>query len=161
MNKFAIPALLTSIVLIAGIFSFMPVDKASTVHTSLTSVISINVDIDDVEDGTTFEIDCTEPFFIPQLYIDSSGVPEADTIRVADLLIDGNALDVATGNFETLDEEFEDFYADMLDEGDFGSGLGAEDTFAFDFDDGQDDADDPITVIAIVITNGTCDATLE
>ena len=35
MNKFVIPAILVSITLVAGIFAFMPVEKASTVHTTI------------------------------------------------------------------------------------------------------------------------------
>ena len=37
MNKFTIPAILVVTVLVAGIFAFMPVEKASTVHTTLQS----------------------------------------------------------------------------------------------------------------------------
>jgi len=37
MNKFTIPAILVVTVLVAGIFAFMPVEKASTVHTTLGS----------------------------------------------------------------------------------------------------------------------------
>jgi len=35
MNKLVIPAILVSITLVAGIFAFMPVEKASTVHTTI------------------------------------------------------------------------------------------------------------------------------
>ena len=34
MNKIAIPAILTATVMVAGMFAFMPVEQASTVHTS-------------------------------------------------------------------------------------------------------------------------------
>ncbi|MBI3253828.1 MAG: hypothetical protein HYZ56_03860 [Nitrosopumilales archaeon] len=37
MNKFLIPAALVATVIIAGIFAFMPVEKASTVHGTLAS----------------------------------------------------------------------------------------------------------------------------
>ena len=37
MYKFTIPAILVVTVLVAGIFAFMPVEKASTVHTTITS----------------------------------------------------------------------------------------------------------------------------
>jgi len=40
MNKFTIPAILVVTVLVAGIFAFMPVEKASTVHTTLQSASS-------------------------------------------------------------------------------------------------------------------------
>ena len=35
MNKFAIPAILVATVMVAGIFAFMPVEQASTVHTTI------------------------------------------------------------------------------------------------------------------------------
>jgi len=37
LNKFTIPVILVATVLVAGIFAFMPVEKASTVHTTLQS----------------------------------------------------------------------------------------------------------------------------
>jgi len=37
MNKFTIPAILVVTVFVAGIFAFMPVEEASTVHTTLGS----------------------------------------------------------------------------------------------------------------------------
>ena len=40
MNKIVIPVILVSITLVAGIFALMPIEKASTVHTT----ISANVD---------------------------------------------------------------------------------------------------------------------
>src|SRR3989338_8606613 len=35
MNKLAIPAILTATIMVAGMFAFMPVEQASTVHTTL------------------------------------------------------------------------------------------------------------------------------
>ena len=37
MNKFLIPVVLASIVVIAGIFAYLPIDKATTVHLTLPS----------------------------------------------------------------------------------------------------------------------------
>lgn len=39
MKKILVPAILAAIVLVAGMFAVMPVEKASTVHTSIGSVI--------------------------------------------------------------------------------------------------------------------------
>lgn len=46
MNKVAIPAMLVATVMVAGIFAFLPVEQASTVHTSGTLVLSQNSNID-------------------------------------------------------------------------------------------------------------------
>ena len=40
MNKFTIPAILAVIIFVAGIFAFVPIDEASTVHTTLQSSAS-------------------------------------------------------------------------------------------------------------------------
>ena len=39
MNKYIIPAILGAVVLMAGMFAFMPVQRAQTVHTSFISDI--------------------------------------------------------------------------------------------------------------------------
>ena len=39
MNKYVIPAILGAVVLMAGMFAFMPVQKAATVHSGLSSEI--------------------------------------------------------------------------------------------------------------------------
>ncbi|MBM3896615.1 MAG: hypothetical protein FJ360_02580 [Thaumarchaeota archaeon] len=54
MNKFLIPAALVATVVIAGIFAFMPVEKASTVHGNLassTDVTTINTNVDSEADN--------------------------------------------------------------------------------------------------------------
>jgi len=40
MNKFAIPTILIATVMVAGMFAFMPVEQASTVHTTIVAEIS-------------------------------------------------------------------------------------------------------------------------
>ena len=50
MNKLVIPAILVSITLVAGIFAFMPVEKVSTVHTTIAS------NIDDQNRAMTFAV---------------------------------------------------------------------------------------------------------
>ncbi|MEM3085232.1 MAG: hypothetical protein QXU32_12790 [Nitrososphaerales archaeon] len=39
MNKYLIPAILGAVVLMAGMFAFMPVQKAQTVHTSVNTTV--------------------------------------------------------------------------------------------------------------------------
>lgn len=53
MNKLVIPTILVSITLIAGIFAFMPVEKASTVHTTIAT------NIDDQNRAMTFAVNMT------------------------------------------------------------------------------------------------------
>jgi len=54
LNKFAIPTILLATVMVAGMFAFMPVEQATTVHDSILSSIEIRdiyADIDDAADG--------------------------------------------------------------------------------------------------------------
>ena len=53
LNKFLIPAALIATVVIAGIFAFMPVEKASTVHGTLATSASITT----LSDSVTSESD--------------------------------------------------------------------------------------------------------
>ena len=48
MNKFAIPTILVATVMVAGIFAFMPVEQASTVHTSGTTTLAQATDITNI-----------------------------------------------------------------------------------------------------------------
>ena len=88
MNKIVIPAILVVTVLVAGIFAFMPIDKATTVHTTLqsasdatTQTTTITDDIaDEVRDQDRYvywNIDATatitDMVLIPDSNVDISG----------------------------------------------------------------------------------------
>lgn len=49
MNKFLIPAILAAIVVVAGIFALAPVEKATTVHTTITGQIATISAQDDLD----------------------------------------------------------------------------------------------------------------
>jgi len=55
MNKIAIPALLVATIMVAGIFAFVPVEQASTVHASGTFTTTDDSDITSIleDTGTT------------------------------------------------------------------------------------------------------------
>ena len=55
MNKIAIPALFVATVMVAGAFALMPVEQASTVHTSGATTLVTDADIDAIllDTGTT------------------------------------------------------------------------------------------------------------
>ena len=50
MIKIVLPVLLASVVMIAGIFAFMPIDKASTVHTTIQTTIQ-NTQLNNIASG--------------------------------------------------------------------------------------------------------------
>ena len=99
MNKLVIPSILAATVLIAGIFAFMPVERASTVHTGLEAKMEavenavkgeINknrffletVNLGGVTDGSTIVVVDTTPHGMGQVHI-------AATLPVADDGVDG------------------------------------------------------------------------
>lgn len=49
MNKLVLPGILTAIVMVAGIFAFVPIEQASTVHTGTTGV---NTSLEGLVDAT-------------------------------------------------------------------------------------------------------------
>ena len=55
MNKLLIPSILAVTVLIAGIFAFIPVDKATTVHDQIIAAIlgTGTIDLTDISDSMT------------------------------------------------------------------------------------------------------------
>jgi len=79
MNKFTIPTILAVTVLVAGIFAFMPVQQASTVHTSGTITTVSDADI--------------------VLILEDTGITIPGTITTVDTVVDGIALDVAEQDF--------------------------------------------------------------
>ena len=73
MNKIVIPAILAATVLVAGMFAMMPVQKASTVHTSITAAVS---DLDG--DGVPNAVDnCPAVDNTPQTDADFDGIGAA------------------------------------------------------------------------------------
>ncbi len=48
MNKLIIPAILTATVMVAAVFATMPIEKASTVHTTIISTIGGSLTLKDV-----------------------------------------------------------------------------------------------------------------
>ena len=75
MNKLTIPSILAATVLIAGIFAFMPVEKASTVHTDLEEKMEA------VEDTIKGEINKNRVFLET---VNLQGVARYSTVVVAD-----------------------------------------------------------------------------
>src|SRR3989344_6050771 len=66
LNKIIIPAALVATIVIAGIFAFMPVEKASTVHGTLatstsqaTTDTNVDAELDALDRGIYFEVNDT------------------------------------------------------------------------------------------------------
>ena len=106
MNKFAIPAILVATVMVAGAFAFMPVEEASTVHTTVQGTqlnILVLTDNDNMDIDGQIEVECDRPFVLYTLFITMANVVDGDAIAIidievdeADIVIDGNGDGVAT-----------------------------------------------------------------
>ena len=55
MKKIVIPAILTATILVAGMFAFMPIEKAATVHTTITGAAAPQL----LETGAVAALDAT------------------------------------------------------------------------------------------------------
>ena len=106
MMKIAIPVLLVSIVMIAGIFAFMPIDKATTVHTTIqgSQLNSIASDFTtDTSINVTATCGGTAGFLVYYTFTNGTGQTEDDalaTLNIDDLSA-GNtdiAVTLALGN---------------------------------------------------------------
>ena len=87
MNKFTIPTILIATVLVAGIFALMPIDKASTTHTTMQGS-QLNeagaVDIDMFSDNLNSDfitITSTGDFIV---FCQITDVGEGGTLTIAD-----------------------------------------------------------------------------
>ena len=84
MNKIIIPSILAATILVAGMFAFMPVQKASTVHTTIQSTIlqSVAKSDTDVATGDALTLTCTAPFVVHAINVDADGTLATDTVDV-------------------------------------------------------------------------------
>ena len=179
MNKLTIPAILVATVMVAGIFAFMPVQQASTVHTTFllpattgiacaTEAVDIGAEIDD--DILTFTF--TSPILLMSVLFDGDANMAGDTLGFDAVTIDGADAIALMQNFaEALDDTPDlnwnnegPFFSQpiyvgatlaMVADDDDGNALGANDDFTVTFcgiveDAGNFDGND----VALVITEG-------
>ena len=115
MNKLTIPAILVATVMVAGMFAFMPVQQASTVHTTGTTTLaaatfttiglsSANLANDlfdasaiDVVDGMEIEITSTVDFCIQSIQIEFVGLDANDDLDITSIEINNNPFTAANG----------------------------------------------------------------
>jgi hypothetical protein len=89
-----IPAILAVVVLVAGIFAFMPIDKASTIHsmirvTTVPEIFEAGPD-NDIENGETFTLSCNSDYALVGLTLDLGA--GAYTNDMFDVTIGGDAI---------------------------------------------------------------------
>jgi len=86
MNKLTIPAILAATVLVAGIFAFMPVEQASTVHDTIigenTQIISVDSTAADFAytDNDELRISSSEPYQLIGVTCTNDDSADADAV---------------------------------------------------------------------------------
>jgi len=113
MNKFAIPTILLDTVMVAGMFAFMPVERASTVHTSGAITTAGGGILDSAEDLTDREIEFDDddisitigtdndtPFYVHQIIACGSTADDGDAVlEIISLTVDGDDILRQDGTF--------------------------------------------------------------
>ena len=84
MNKLTIPTILAATVMVAGIFAFMPVEQASTVHTTLATAADNTVLTTDIGDASGAAIGGSI----------TAGIEAIET-QIATMVTTGNAAELA------------------------------------------------------------------
>jgi hypothetical protein len=170
MKKIVIPAILTATVLLAGMFAFMPVEKASTVHTTILNSAGVNSDTEagdgDIDNDSMIQITGTEPFCVLALYIfetdaevdaddaiDIVGIEIDDSTRILDA--DGTEPAVTIADPDTdADDIGVDILGELQDDAQFKDTYCAESELDFELDEsGTGDISD-LDPDLLVITQG-------
>ena len=146
MNKLMIPTILVATVMVAGIFAFMPVQQASTVHTTiLASVEHLNVKVmpaDAVDLGSVGSIVVANgeaTAAIAVLVTDSAGTPVLALVA-GDFTGVANSRDgAAVATLDTAVEVSDGLYTMVLDSADFGGAGFVEYILIVTVDDANDD----------------------
>jgi len=185
LNKLVIPTILIATVLIAGIFAFSPIEKASTVHAGLTGIQVVEDSGTGIteDDRVRVVFDCDKDFAITEIYftltnLDTDGGTETldigdDSADLSPVEIDGVPLsdefgDVeeesflqSTGNPDVVPTVVWTGFALDEDEEDtplilFAKGEGTDDIVLNFFDDGENPLDgDEVFTVKALITSGS------
>jgi len=82
MNKLTIPVILVATVMVAGIFAFMPVQQASTVHTTIQAtqqnLVVLELTDPDQDAADTYTINCTTDYVVLGIVVHVAGTQTTD-----------------------------------------------------------------------------------
>lgn len=91
MNRLLIPTILTATVLIAGLFAFMPIDKASTVHTTIITNagqsfrVSQGGDLGAAGGVSTYTLTCVEACIVDSITATATAGDDADIAFIVNI----------------------------------------------------------------------------
>jgi len=97
MNKLTIPAILAATIMVAGIFAFMPVEQASTVHTISSSGLITEAEtstiLDDASADThTITYTFTDDVLVYGMLIELGTTESTDNYNILTVTVNGDAL---------------------------------------------------------------------
>ena len=101
MNKIAIPALLVATVMVAGAFAFLPVEQASTVHTTAAGQGINSEELTDATpaNGDTYGVTCTTDYTLLSVVIHAdAGATDTGDERMT-LIVGGENIVAATDTY--------------------------------------------------------------
>jgi len=123
MNKLTIPAILVATVMVAGIFAFMPVQEASTVHTTIladtpTLKISANTKNQVSAVATTYTWTSTQPMKIIGLIADEAAQTTHTTTVITIIEVNTETIATADATFTTASTvaAASDYFINVKDE---------------------------------------------
>ncbi len=156
--KIAIPVILGGILILAAMFTIMPIEKVTTIHTSIGVQQTITDTDSDMDVGDEVGVTCTADFVVYGISLDFTNGADGD---VYDMNIDPDGSGATFGNIEVKN----DVDADPSTDGyaDSGAGLplaadgGGEVNISMDTDaaDGNNEA----LTAKFTLAGGGCSAT--
>jgi len=154
MNKLAIPTILLATVMVAGIFAFMPVEQASTVHAGATGILGETTELRQFfEDellmtaacnNDLITIDANTPFRILSIQA-ANGDVDPGTVGFDEILVDGATFNTGSSFPEGVVGPSEIFITQARE------GVAASDNIQTRIDDGAASCNDATLDLTIMI----------
>jgi len=107
--NYTLPAILTATVLLAGMFAFIPVEQASTVHTTIqgsqgtVSIDTVDATAVELDDNDEIEITAANAFCVVSMTIEIIAADDNDIFNTDDNEINGVNINDVAGATEVFD----------------------------------------------------------
>jgi len=175
MNKLVIPTILLATVMVAGMFAFMPVEQASTVHDTVRSNTLEIIDVAttpanfDITDDDELRITSDNPFNIIGINCVQVDSDNAEHILETQIVITNRPTATGTDAANNYDNVSADIPIvgggqitfQLIDDADFGKYVAnGGDFIVFDFGTLTDDGDADETIDCNVQVNSAADSTV-
>lgn len=170
MNRFILPSILLGTVLIAGLFAVLPIEKASTVHTTLQTsigtlqtIVFTDTDWNDAGSEDQIRVTCTNAAVLYGIAFDIAG-----TLAAGDNIGINIDPDGADGDFSSVTLTTDDFGA--VAPSDNANLMAGQGPFGLDTNgfveveltaEAADDGNEEVNIAFTLSSTGTCTASDE